>query len=75
MESSQRITVEAGKRGGRACVRGLRISVADVLGWLAEGQTVSQILEDYPELEEADIHACLSFAAGRERHGRILSIR
>ena len=42
-------------------MRGLRISVADVLGWLAEGQTVAQILDDYPELEEADIHACLSF--------------
>lgn len=61
MGSNSRITVEAGKRGGRACVRGLRISVADVLGWLAEGQTVAQILDDYPELEEADIHACLSF--------------
>lgn len=75
METGKRITIEAGKRGGRACVRGLRISVADVLGWLAEGQTVAQILDDYPELEEADIQACLSFAADRERHGRILSIQ
>lgn len=72
METNDRITFEPGKRGGRVCVRGLRICVADVLGWLADGQTISQILEDYPELEEADIQACLSFAAGRERHGRIL---
>lgn len=73
MDTGDRITIEAGKRGGRPCVRGLRITVADILGWLAEGQTTAQILEDYPELEAADIQACLSFAAGRERHGRTLS--
>ena len=61
------ITIEAGKRGGRPCVRGMRIAVADVLGWLAAGMTEQQILADYPELTEADIRACLAYAADRER--------
>lgn len=53
------ITIEPGKRGGRPCVRGMRITVADVLGWLASGMTHGQILGDYPELTEEDIRACL----------------
>lgn len=61
------ITIEAGKRGGRPCVRGMRIAVADVLGWLAAGMSNQQILADYPELTENDIRACLSYAADRER--------
>lgn len=61
------ITLEAGKRGGRPCVRGMRISVADVLGWLAAGMTHEEILSDYPELTEEDIRACLAYAADRER--------
>ena len=61
------ITIEAGKRGGRPCVRGLRIAVADVLGWLAAGMSERDILNDYPELTEADIRACLAYAADRER--------
>jgi uncharacterized protein (DUF433 family) len=61
------ITIEPGKRGGRPCVRGLRITVADVLGWLAAGMSQQQILGDYPELTEADIRACLAYAADRER--------
>ena len=61
------ITIEPGKRGGRPCVRGMRIAVADVLGWLAGGMTHEQILSDYPELTEADIRACLAYAADRER--------
>lgn len=61
------ITIEAGKRGGRPCIRGLRISVADVLGWLANGLSHDQILADYPELTDDDIRACLSYAADRER--------
>jgi len=61
------ITIEAGKRGSRPCVRGLRIAVADVLGWLAAGMSEQQILTDYPELTEADIRACLAYAADRER--------
>lgn len=61
------ITIEPGKRGGRPCIRGMRIAVADVLGWLAVGMTHEQILSDYPELTEGDIRACLAYAADRER--------
>ena len=61
------IALEPGKRGGRPCVRGMRITVADVLGWLAVGMTHAEILSDYPELTEEDIRACLSYAADRER--------
>ncbi len=61
------ITIEEGKRGGRPCVRGLRIAVGDVLGWLAAGLSHAQILADYPELTESDIRACLAYAADRER--------
>ena len=62
-----RITLEPGKRGGRPCIRGLRITVYDVLGWLASGMSESEILNDHPDLEQADIRACLAFAAERER--------
>jgi len=61
------ITIEPGKRGGRPCVRGMRIAVADVLGWLAVGMSPAEILADYPELTEDDIRACLAYAADRER--------
>ena len=61
------ISIEPGKRGGRPCVRGLRISVADVLGWLAAGISHERILADFPELTETDIFACLAYAADRER--------
>jgi uncharacterized protein (DUF433 family) len=61
------ITIEPGKRGGRPCVRGLRIAVADVLGWLAAGMSHREILADYPELTDEDIRACLAYAADRER--------
>jgi uncharacterized protein (DUF433 family) len=61
------ITIEEGKRGGRPCVRGLRITVGDVLGWLAAGLSHEQILADYPELTENDIRGCLAYAADRER--------
>ena len=61
------ITIEPGKRGGRPCIRRMRISVADVLGWLAAGMTHQAIIADYPELTENDILACLSYAADRER--------
>lgn len=57
------ITIEPGKRGGKPCIRGMRITVGDVLGWLAAGMTHEQILADYPELTEDDIKACLAFAA------------
>ncbi len=63
---TERITLEPGKRGGKPCVRSLRITVYDVLGWLAAGMSEAEILADYPELELADIRACLAFAAERE---------
>jgi uncharacterized protein (DUF433 family) len=63
----QIITAEPGKRGGRACVRGMRISVSDVLGWLSSGMSHGEIMEDFPELTEEDIRACLAYAAERER--------
>ena len=61
------ITIEPGKRGARPTIRGMRIAVADVLGWLAAGMTHEEILSDYPELTEEDIRACLAYAADRER--------
>jgi uncharacterized protein (DUF433 family) len=61
------ITIEPGKRGGRPCIRGMRIAVADVLGWLAAGMSHEEIIADYPDLTEADIRACLAYAADRER--------
>ncbi|MEE9411725.1 MAG: DUF433 domain-containing protein [Methylococcales bacterium] len=62
------ITIEPGKRGGKPCIRGLRITVYDVLSWLASGITEAEILDDYPELTTSDIRACLHFAADRERN-------
>jgi uncharacterized protein (DUF433 family) len=67
MEYQSIITIEPGKRGGKPCIRGLRITVYDVLGWLASGMTPAEIIEDFPELTHEDILACLAFAADRER--------
>ena len=67
MTYADRITIEPGKRGGKPCIRGLRITVYDVLDYLAGGMTAERILADFPDLEAADISACLSFAADRER--------
>jgi len=61
------ISIQPGKRGGRPTIRGMRIAVADVLGWLASGMSHQEILSDYPELTEDDIRACLAYAADRER--------
>jgi uncharacterized protein (DUF433 family) len=61
------ITIEPGKRGGRPTVRGMRIAVSDVLGWLAAGMSYQEILSDYPDLTGDDIRACLAYAADRER--------
>jgi uncharacterized protein (DUF433 family) len=60
------ITVEPGKRGGQACIRNMRITVSDVLAWLASGMTIQEILEDFEELTHEDIIAVLSYAADRE---------
>ena len=62
-----RITIEPGKRGGKPCVRGLRITVYDVLSYLAAGMTVEELLADFPSLTREDVLACLSYAADRER--------
>ena len=67
MDYSQIITMEPGKRSGKPCIRGLRITVGDVLGYLASGMTYAEILRDFPYLTEEDIRACLAFAADRER--------
>ena len=67
----QHITIEPGKRGGQAVVRGMRIGVADVLGWLAEGMSHDEILQGFPELTEADIRAVLAYAADRQRRTAI----
>ena len=66
------ITVEPGKRGGKPCIRGLRITVYDILEYLASGMTEQEILADFPDLTRVDIRACLAFAADRER--RLVSI-
>jgi uncharacterized protein (DUF433 family) len=65
MEIAERITVEPGKRGGQPCIRGMRITVRDVLEYLAGGMTVEEVLCDFPELTIDDIRACLSFAASQ----------
>lgn len=67
MTYSKIITLEPGKRGGKPCVRGLRITVYDVLEYLASGMTHAQILQEFPYLTEQDILACLAYAADRER--------
>ena len=68
MDYRDRITVEPGKRGGKPCIRGLRITVYDILEQLSTGMSPQEIIEDFPELEPEDIRACLGFAADRERH-------
>ncbi|MDP2901508.1 MAG: DUF433 domain-containing protein [Methylovulum sp.] len=67
------ITIEPGKRGGKPCIRGLRITVYDVLTWLAEGMGREEIIDDFPELTSDDITACLLFAADRDRHSIAIS--
>lgn len=62
-----RITIDQGKRSGQPCIRGLRITVADVLGWLAAGMSAEEILDDFPDLEPEDLRAALAYAADRER--------
>ena len=66
------VTIEPGKRGGKPCIRGLRITVYDVLEYLASGMSEAEILTDFPDLTSDDIRACLAFAADRER--RLLSV-
>jgi uncharacterized protein (DUF433 family) len=72
MDYKDLITIDPEKRGGKPCVRGLRITVYEVLEYLASGMSEEQILADFPDLTSEDIRACLSFAADRER--RLLAI-
>ncbi len=67
MDWRSRITVEPGKRGGKPCIRGLRITVSEVLEYLASGMSEDEILRDFPDLTREDLRACLAFAADRER--------
>ena len=67
MDYKDYITIEPGKRSGKPCIRGLRMTVYDVLEYLASGMTEAEILADFPDLTALDIRACLAFAADRER--------
>ncbi|MDZ8106624.1 MAG: DUF433 domain-containing protein [Nostoc sp. DedQUE12a] len=67
MQYQNIITIEPGKRGGKPCIRGMRITVYDVLSYLASGMTYEEVLDDFPYLTREDILACLSYAADRER--------
>jgi len=67
MDADPIFTIDPGKRGGKPCIRGLRITVYDVLEYLASGMTQDEILADFPDLTREDIQACLKFAADRER--------
>ena len=72
MKSQNIITIEPGKLGGKPCIRGMRISVYDILEYLGSGMSQDQVLRDFPDLTKEDIQACLGFAADRER--RLISI-
>src|SRR5262249_55331867 len=67
MDYTRLITIEPGKRSGQPCIRGLRITVRDVLEYLAGGMSADEVLADFPDLTAEDIRACLAFAADRER--------
>ncbi len=67
MDYHKIITIEPEKRSGKPCIRGMRITVTDVLEYLASGMTIDEILDEFPDLSRQDILACLSFAADRER--------
>jgi uncharacterized protein (DUF433 family) len=73
MNYSDYISINATIRFGKPCIKGSRITVYDVLGWLASGMTISQITEDFPELNENQIKACLAFAADKEHKFKIAS--
>ena len=70
----QIITIEPGKRSGKPCIRGLRITVYDVLGWLAAGMSEAEILYDFPYLTSQDIRAVLAFAADRNSHVKVINL-
>jgi uncharacterized protein (DUF433 family) len=67
IDFSKYITIEAGKRSGKPCIRGMRITVQDVLSYLASGMSILEIIEDFPKLTREDILACLAYAAEAEK--------
>jgi len=74
VDYSSIITIDPGKRSGKACIRGLRITVYDVLDYLAAGMTQEEILADFPDLTTVDIRACLAYAADAERRFEIVQL-
>ena len=74
MDYRKVLTIEPGKRGGQPCIRGLRMTVYDVLGYLASGMTSDEIVRDFPDLTSDDIAACLSYAADRERQSLAVAV-
>lgn len=71
IEYNKYITIEPGKRSGKPCIRGMRITVYDILSYLAAGMSIEEIIEDFPELTKDDILACLAFAADSEKKIKI----
>ena len=74
MDYERIITIDPQKRSGQPCIRGLRMTVGDVLDYLASGMTTQEILIDFPDLTAEDIRACLAYAADRERRLRVVSL-
>jgi uncharacterized protein (DUF433 family) len=72
MDYKKIITIEQGKRSGKPCIRGMRITVYDVLGYLASGMTFEEIIDDFPDLTIDDIKACLEYASDTDKHTRLL---
>ena len=72
-DNSTIITIEPGKRNGKPCIRGMRMTVTDVLEYLAGGMTPDQVVAEFPDLTTEDIRACLAFAADRERRLAVLT--
>lgn len=73
MDYSKTITIQSGRRSGKACVRDTRITVSDVLDYMASGMSQAEILADFPDLTETDIRACLAYAADGERKFEIVT--
>lgn len=74
MNYSDHIEIVSGKRGGKPCIKGTRISVYDVLGWLANGMSPTEITEDFPEIQIENIMACLAYAAARENQRLAIAV-
>ncbi len=74
MDFKKYITVEPGKRSGQPCIRGMRITVGDILGYLAAGMSIDEILEDFPKLQKEDILAALAYAAAGYNQSSIINV-